>query len=203
MSNAQIEDDVRRHLTAGEVDAATTVALRGYGPEVLGFLAAVAKNEADARDAFSEFSEDLWRGIKGFAGNSSLRTWAYTIARRALWRIMNDPRRRPERNVPLDDAGVASKVAAEVRETTMTHLRTEVKDGFAQLRAQLPADEQTLLILRVDRDLPWRDIASVMHDGDALDGAALEREAAALRKRFERVKVRLRELSEKAGLGKR
>src|SRR5215831_11296431 len=149
MTNPQIEDDVRRHLGAGEVDAATTVALRGYGPEVLGFLAAVAKNEADARDAFSEFSEDLWRGIKTFAGNSSLRTWAYTIARRALWRIMNDPRRRPERNVPLSEARVVSRIAAEVRESTMTHLRTEVKDGFAQLRAQLPADEQTLLILRV------------------------------------------------------
>jgi RNA polymerase sigma-70 factor (ECF subfamily) len=201
MTNAQIEDEVRRLLSSGDVDAATTVALRGYGPEVLGFLAAVAKNEADARDAFSEFSEDLWKGIEKFAGNSSLRTWAYTIARRALWRVMNDPRRRPERNVPLSEI---SAVVAEVRESTMTHLRTEVKDGFAQLRAQLPADEQTLLILRVDRDLAWRDIAKVMHEGDGeLDGTALEREAAALRKRFERVKTRLRELGEKAGLAKR
>jgi RNA polymerase sigma-70 factor, ECF subfamily len=203
-TNAQIEDEVRRLLSSGDVDAATTVALRGYGPEVLGFFAAIAKNQADARDAFSEFSEDLWRGLAGFAGHSSLRTWAYTIARRALWRVMNDPRRRPERNVPLSQAGVLSRVAAEVRDSTLTHLRTEVKDGFAQLRAQLPADEQTLLILRVDRDLPWRDIAKVMHEGDdELDGAALEREAAALRKRFERIKGRLRELGEKAGLARR
>src|SRR5256885_15823492 len=96
-TTAQIEDEVRRLLSNGDVDAATTVALRGYGPEVLGFLAAVAKNEADARDAFSEFSEDLWQGLDKFVGNSSLRTWAYTIARRALWRVLNDPRRRPDR----------------------------------------------------------------------------------------------------------
>ena len=204
MTTAHIEDEVRRLLMAGEIDAATTVALRGYGPEVLGFLAAVAKNEADARDAFSEFSEDLWQGLDKFAGNSSLRTWAYTIARRALWRVLNDPRRRADRNVPLSEASVIEKVAAQVRESTLTHLRTSVKDGFAQLRAQLPADEQTLLILRVDRDLAWRDIAAVMHEGDGEpDSAALDREAAALRKRFERVKVRLSELGEKAGLAKR
>ncbi|HTJ45754.1 MAG TPA: sigma-70 family RNA polymerase sigma factor [Kofleriaceae bacterium] len=204
MTNAQIEDEVLRLLRGGDIDAATTVALRGYGPEVLGFLAAVSKNEADARDAFSEFSEDLWNGLPKFQASSSLRTWAYTIARRALWRVMNDPRRRAERNVPLSQAGVLEKIAAEVRESTTPHLRTEVKDGFAALRAQLPADEQTLLVLRVDRDLAWRDIASVMHEGEGeLTGAALEREAAALRKRFERVKQRLRELGEKAGLAKR
>jgi RNA polymerase sigma-70 factor (ECF subfamily) len=201
MTHAETEDEVRRLINAGDIDAATTCALRGYGPEVLGFLVAVAKNEDDARDAFSDFSEDLWRGLAGFEGNSSLRTWAYTIARRALWRVMNDPRRRPERNVPLSEIG---SVVAAVRDSTMTHLRTEVKDGFALLRQQLAQDEQTLLVLRVDRDLPWRDIAKVMHEGDGeLADAAIEREAAALRKRFERVKARLRELGEKAGLAKR
>ena len=194
-THAEIEDEVARLRSSGDFDAATTVALRGYGPEVLGFLAAIAKSEADARDAFSEFSEDLWRGIARFAGESSLRTWAYTIARRALWRVLNDPRRRPERNVPLSQAGVVERVVAEVRESTMTHLRTEVKDRFAELRASLPAEDQTLLVLRVDRELPWRDIARVMHAGPGeLDDAALERDAAALRKRFERVKARLRAL---------
>src|SRR4029078_22791 len=103
MTDAQIEDEVRRLLQTGDVDGATTVALRGYGPEVLGFLVPVANNEHDARDAFSELSFDVWKGIERFEGNASLRTWTYTIARRALWRVMNDPRRRPERNVPLSE----------------------------------------------------------------------------------------------------
>jgi hypothetical protein len=42
--------------------------------------------------------------------------------------------------------------------------------------------------LRVDRRMPWRDIARVMAD----DGDDLERLSASLRKRFERVKERLR-----------
>jgi RNA polymerase sigma-70 factor (ECF subfamily) len=191
--HAAVEDEVSRLLRGGDVDAATTAAVRGYGAEVLGFLAAIAPAEADAREAFSEFCEDLWRGLARFAGDSSLRTWSYTIARRALWRVLNDPRRRPERNVSL--SAVVDRVAAEVRESTLTHLRTDVKDRFAALRARLPPEEQMLLVLRVDRDLPWRDIARVMHAGPGEpDGAALDRDAAALRKRFERVKARLREL---------
>jgi hypothetical protein len=48
------------------------------------------------------------------------------------------------------------------------------------------------LILRVDRRLAWRDIAKIMAEGseDAGDVAKL---TARLRKRFERIKERLRD----------
>jgi RNA polymerase sigma-70 factor (ECF subfamily) len=58
-----------------------------------------------------------------------------------------------------------------------------------------------LLILRVDRGMDWRDLAAAMGDENApLEGADLDREAARLRKRFERIKDRLRELAREAGL---
>jgi hypothetical protein len=50
-----------------------------------------------------------------------------------------------------------------------------------------------LLILRVDRDLDWRDIAHIFLGAEARD-AELARHAAVLRKRFERAKQRLRAL---------
>jgi RNA polymerase sigma-70 factor, ECF subfamily len=63
----------------------------------------------------------------------------------------------------------------------------------AKLRAELDPEDQTLLILRVNRQLPWRDIARIMTDeGDASDDDELKRRAAALRKRFERLKEELR-----------
>ena len=52
-------------------------------------------------------------------------------------------------------------------------------------------DDQTLLILRIDRALPWIDIARVMTDEP--DEPDLSRHAAALRKRFERLKQRIRD----------
>lgn len=59
-----------------------------------------------------------------------------------------------------------------------------------------------LLILRVDRNMPWRDLALIMmEDSDAEAGAAaVEREAARLRKRFERIKADLKHLATRAGL---
>jgi RNA polymerase sigma-70 factor (ECF subfamily) len=94
--------------------------------------------------------------------------------------------------VPLP-ASPAAALTAQVRETTLVHLRTDVKDRVRALRARLAPDDQTLLVLRVDKDLGWRDIALV-ELGDDAPTAVLDRVAATLRKRFERVKQRLREL---------
>jgi hypothetical protein len=58
-----------------------------------------------------------------------------------------------------------------------------------------------LLILHVDRALPWREIAMIVHEqSESLDGEALDRECARLRRRFERVKAELKALAEREGL---
>jgi RNA polymerase sigma-70 factor, ECF subfamily len=76
-----------------------------------------------------------------------------------------------------------------------------VKDRFQELRAQLPEADQALLILRVDRDLGWLELAEILL-GPESDPTSeqLKTEAARLRKRFQLVKSRLRELVEEAGL---
>ena len=71
---------------AGDLVGATTLVVQGHGPQILGYLTAMARHEADAHDAFSQFCEDLWRGLPGFMGRSSLRTWCYVLARNALHR---------------------------------------------------------------------------------------------------------------------
>ena len=52
------------------------------------------------------------------------------------------------------------------------------------------------------RRLSWNDLAQVLHEdeGAPLEGAALTREAARLRKRFQLVKERLYEMGREAGL---
>ena len=72
------------------------------------------------------------------------------------------------------------------------HLRTEVKSDVQKLREELTEEEQTLLILRVDRNLDWREVADI-----------LEIEEPALRKRFERLKDKLRRLAKERGIGGR
>jgi RNA polymerase sigma-70 factor (ECF subfamily) len=187
----RVEAEVRAALTARDQRDATERALRGFGPEILGWLHSTLAGDTEAGDAFALFAEELWRSLDRFDGRCSIRTWCYTLARHAAYRVREA--RAARRDVPLSSAPI-SAVAAEVRATTLAHLRTDVKDRVRALRAQLDPDDQTLLVLRVDRDLGWREIAQVLLGPDA-DTAAIERQAATLRKRFERVKQRLRELA--------
>ena len=80
MARAELEAVVGRHLDSGELAAAATAAIRGYGPEILGYLAAVLRDDDAAAEAFSRFAEDLWKGLPGFRRKSSMRTWAYRVA---------------------------------------------------------------------------------------------------------------------------
>ena len=176
---------IRAAWDAGRFDVAATLAIETYGGELIGYLAALMRDAVETDDLFGTVSEDLWRALPTFRWECSVRTYAYTIARNAWRRHLRDPRRR----IAHAPASQLEEVVARVRTTTAIHLRTETKDKLDALRAQLDPDDQTLLILRVNRKLAWRDIARVMADDDD----DLDRRAAALRKRFERLKVELRE----------
>lgn len=160
--------------------------------ELLGFLRAIAGDPDLAAEAFAELGEDVWRGLAGFRWQSSLRSWLYTLARNALARLRRDPRRRAARNLPLS---IAPELAAVVRTATREIQRTEVKDGFRALRDELDPEEHEILLLRLDRDLAWKDIARIL-GGDA----DVDARAAVLRKRFERAKQRLKTLAIERGL---
>lgn len=195
------ESAIRALCESGDMDRAATLALRLYGAEILGFLLALTRGDEDrAGDAFSAFSEQLWQGLRGFAWASSLRTWAYAVARRAFLAQDRAARRWARRRVPLPSCPELEEVAAQIRTATLSYLRTERRRQIEELRESLPEEDQTLLILRVDRDLPWQDLARIFLGEEAATPEALTRESARLRKRFQLVKRRLLELGRERGL---
>jgi RNA polymerase sigma-70 factor, ECF subfamily len=165
--------------------------LQDHGAEIFGWMLSTLSSDTDAADAFSLFSEDLWKSLARHQGRCSMRTWCYMLARCAVSRVLEA--RAGGRTVALSDAPI-SGVAAQLRDATLSYLRTDVKQRIRSLREQLEPDDQMLLVLRVDKDLGWRDIAIVMF-GDGASEPELARHAARLRKRFERVKTQLRELA--------
>jgi RNA polymerase sigma-70 factor (ECF subfamily) len=186
------EDAIQALCRAGSFAEATTAALQRYGVELLGFLRAIAGDDDLAGDAFGELGEDVWTGLPRFRWESSLRSWLYALARNALAQLRRDPRRRLERNLPLS---IAPELAAVTRTVTLEIQRTEVKDEFRVLREQLDPEEHELLLLRLDRGLAWKDIARILGGPGDLDTRA-----AALRKRFERARDRLKKLAIEHGL---
>lgn len=199
MEREQVEAEVKAACEAKELDRAATVAIEHFGEELLSFLIARLRNYEDGQEAFSMFIEDLWVGLPGFQFRSSFRTWAYTLARNAANRYASAPARRRERNLTFTKHASISRMVERARSATSSHRRTEVRDRVRELRERLDPDDQTLLILRVDRDMAFRDIAEVM-SGPGTTSDALTREAARLRKRFERVREELKRIAKAEGL---
>jgi RNA polymerase sigma-70 factor (ECF subfamily) len=196
------EQEIRAAFDAGRLQDAATAVLTLYGDELLSFIHSRLRDRAASDEAFAMFAEDLWNGLASFGWRSSVRTWAYTLARNATVRYASTSHRRAAHNLPLSYPGAVAALVQRVRETTECYKRTAVKDQFRALREQLDLEDQTLLILRVDRNMSWRELAQTLSGTVDLDDAALEREAVRLRKAFERVKRELKRLAEHAGLAK-
>jgi RNA polymerase sigma-70 factor (ECF subfamily) len=189
----ELERRLRDEHAHGRMASAATIAIREYGAEVLGFLVAVLRSNEDAAEVFAQFCEDLWSGLPRFRWDSSLRTWAYTLARHAACAFRRDPHRR--RRVGLSEHPEVAELEAHVRTATVTWLCSDVKHRVQRLRESLEPEDQTLLILRVDRQMSWNDVAMVMRGENERSDEDVSRRAAVLRKRFERVKERLRALA--------
>lgn len=191
-----VEAEISRLRAAREFKQVATLVIEGYGPEVLSFLEAMLRGHADASDAFAQACEDLWKGLPRFEGRSSMKTWFYTLARHAVSRMRRTA--HPGRVAALSEV---TDLADRVRSGTRPHLRTEVKDGVAAIRATLDDDDRMLLVLRVDRGMSWNDVARVMaEEGDSEVDESLSRVAARLRKRFQSVKDTIRERAIASGL---
>jgi RNA polymerase sigma-70 factor (ECF subfamily) len=88
-----------------------------------------------------------------------------------------------------------------VRTQTKPYLRTEAKSKLAELRDSLPPEDRTLLVLRIDKGMEWKDLARVMLGEEAdVSDAQLTKESQRLRKRFQLLKDRLVEQGRKEGL---
>jgi len=186
----ELEERLKQLLAAGDLRGAATEAIRGYGPQVLQVLRAMLRDEAEAREAFSQFAENLWRGLPTFRGEASFKTWALRLACNAARNQRDEAWRRRGRRLAT---GEASALAEEVRTRSVVRVERQ-RQALDRLRQSLSVEEQSLLVLRLDQGLSWNEVAEVL----AEEGAPAE--PGALMKRFERVKERLGKLAREQGL---
>lgn len=183
VSTPALEERVRALLERGMRDEAATSVIDSLGPDILGYLRS-RLDEDDANDALSHWRESVWKDLRNFRWQCSLRAWAYSLARHACARIRRRPHRHREQ--PLSTSA-ASKIAASIGASAA--LSSERHQKLAQLRDCLDENERELLTLRVDRELEWEEIAAI-----------LEVSSVAVRKRWERLVRKLEQMARTAGL---
>lgn len=185
-----LDQQVREHLDRGDHRGAASLVLHELGPPILGYLQALVRDADDARDVFQLFAEELWEALPDWRVEGSLRAFSYRIAWRAHARFRRDAWQKRRERLRTT---MASRIAASIV-SNESRLPGGRKDRLARLRESLTPDEQTLLILRLDRDLSWDEVAEVLSQ----EGRPVE--AAALRKRFERLRDKLARLAKEQGL---
>jgi len=156
---------------------------REYSPLLRRFLQRQIGNPATADDLLQETLIRVARGLAGFAGNASPKTWMFAIASNVVTDHLRQPARRRQivdiEDVPdLADGAVAVDERMEFDE--MNQCVREVIDS-------LPPDYRTALILHDLEDMDCEQTAKVM--GVSLGAAKV---------RIHRARARLKAALEKS-----
>jgi RNA polymerase sigma-70 factor (ECF subfamily) len=150
----------------------------------------------DAEDALQDTLLRAWRGLRGFDGRSSLRTWLYRIATNVC---LDTIARRTNRVLPVDygpaadpHAGPGEPVGASVwvepypdsllgveaghsTPEARYELRESVELAFVAALQHLPGRQRAVLVLREVLGFSAREVAESLHTSVASVNSALQR----------------------------
>ena len=142
----------------------------------------------DAEDVTQVTLAALARSVRDFRGESSLTTWAYTVARNACTRHRRRGAHAPARLESLD-AGAPGRPGAldiaDPREDPQRALeRTELREALGRAIAALPPSQREVLVLRDVEGLSAKQVGEKLRLTERAVKSRLHRARVALRERL-------------------
>jgi RNA polymerase sigma-70 factor, ECF subfamily len=144
----------------------------------------------DADDAMQEALLGAWKGLSGFEGRSSLRSWLYTIATNASLRILEGRKRRELPGGTGDGGDPHAPLAEALAESVWIEpypdelVRYEDREGveLAYIAALqlLPPNQRAVLILCEVLGFSAQETAEILETSVASVNSALQRARAKL-----------------------
>lgn len=128
-----------------------------HGPVMWRYASYLLGQDADASDATQEALVSAWQGLESFRGDSSLRTWLFTLVSRRAADL-----RRKRRPAPLDDAGLELHLDA-VPDVTLEGVREhELVTAVRAALLELPVLQRSCWVLRELEGLSYEEIATTL-----------------------------------------
>ena len=146
---------------AGNVDAFESL-VRRYQARLVNYAQAIVRDTGEAEDVAQETFIRAYRSLGRFRGESSFKTWLYTIttntARTALER-----RGRRERvgDQSLDDEAQTLSAGSVPSGLPDPETTLVTRDAIDRALAKLPADMRIAVVLRDVEGLDYKEIAKV------------------------------------------
>ncbi len=194
-------------------DADFTATVAPYRAELRAHCYRMLGSYADAEDALQDALLGAWRGLGGFAGRASLRTWLYKIATNAcLQLIAQRPKRllsadlhpaaRPD--LAPDDAAFSPQLEPVWLEPHLDdphatfEQRETVELAFVAALQHLPGTQRAALLLTEVLGFAAGEVAELLDTSVAAVNSALQRARATLEQRGPQVsqQATLRNLGE-------
>lgn len=202
------ESAIVAELKAGSEDAYAWLIAQYHQP-IYSLVYRLLDDPSDAPDTTQEVFLKVFRGIKRFHGESSLKTWIYRIAvheasnRRRWWfrhkvkETSIEPTPEQEQENPGSVRAVRDTLVDGRESPLQTVLHEEVRARVEEELKQLQEPYRTTVILRDIEEMSYEQIAEVMGASLGTVKSRLVRGRDALRKRLERY---AREMNSELGL---
>jgi RNA polymerase sigma-70 factor (TIGR02960 family) len=158
----------------------------------------------DAEDAVQDTLLDAWRGLEGFEGRASMRTWLYRIATNRCLNALRSASRRPAREwdnpevtppeptrfgevvwlEPYPDALLGGAIDAPLSPEARYEQREAISLAFVTALQVLPARQRAVLILREVLGYHANEVADMLDSTVDAVNSALKRARASRRHRL-------------------
>ncbi len=148
---------------------------------VYGLALRILGDREEAEDVTQEVYLRVWRGIKGFRGDSSFGTWLYRVAANVALNALKARRRL---------GGIAAQLPEESWEEEGKVLAKLEAERLESLISRLPPSQRAVLVLRDIYDLGGEEVARMLGISPG-----------AVKVRLFRARQRLRELAGGEGGG--
>jgi RNA polymerase sigma-70 factor (ECF subfamily) len=142
-----------------------------YG-RVVRFFAARGFSNEESSDLAQETFLRVYKGLETFRGDSHLETWLFQIARNLSLNVLRDrgARKRSGTEIPLEDIGEphqpgpgTPQQAMDPEGVPLDDLLTEERVRLVhQALAELPPRMRRCVLLRIEQELKYEEIAVVM-----------------------------------------
>lgn len=198
ISVRQEEASIVAELKAGSEDAYSWLIAQFHQP-IYSLVYRILDDPTDAPDTTQEVFLKVFRGIKRFNGESSLKTWIYRIAvheasnRRRWWfrhkgkELTIDAPSEPEFEATPLSAAVREAMIDEAASPLDVLLTEETRAKVEQVLKDLPEPYRTTVILRDIEELSYEQIAEVTETSLGTVKSRLVRGRDALKTRLMRV----------------
>jgi RNA polymerase sigma-70 factor (ECF subfamily) len=159
--------------------------LDGVSRPIYRFAKGFCHDHTEAEDVLQGVLTAIARSLKDFRGESSLTTWAYTVARNACIRQRRRPASHPGRFEPLDAPGSDEAGALQIPDPSRgPHEqleREELREVLEEAIAALPQAQREVLVLRDVDGRPAAEVGRILDLGERAVKSRLHRARLTLR----------------------